>query len=37
VLRVERFGFTYGTGDKVMQVENDYDRFIPVRAALPPP
>ena len=24
-LRVERFGSTYGTGDKVMQVENDYD------------
>ena len=25
-LRVERFGSTYGIGDKVMQVENDYDK-----------
>src|SRR5215471_5359131 len=23
---VERFGFTYRVGDKVMQVENNYDR-----------
>jgi exodeoxyribonuclease V alpha subunit len=26
--RVERFGWTYGPGDKVMQVENDYDREV---------
>ena len=25
---VERFGWTYGPGDKVMQVENDYDRNV---------
>src|SRR5262249_3151860 len=25
-LAVERFGFTWRTGDKVMQVENNYDR-----------
>jgi exodeoxyribonuclease V alpha subunit len=23
---VERFGYTYRPGDKVMQVENDYDK-----------
>jgi exodeoxyribonuclease V alpha subunit len=27
-LRVERFGSAYGIGDKVMQVENDYDREV---------
>jgi exodeoxyribonuclease V alpha subunit len=27
-LRIERFGSTYGIGDKVMQVENDYDKEI---------
>jgi exodeoxyribonuclease V alpha subunit len=27
-LRVERFGWTYGVGDKVMQVTNDYDREV---------
>jgi exodeoxyribonuclease V alpha subunit len=27
-IRVERFGWTYGPGDKVMQVENDYDREV---------
>lgn len=27
-LGVERFGSTYGIGDKVMQVENDYDREV---------
>jgi exodeoxyribonuclease V alpha subunit len=27
-LRVERFGSTYGIGDKVMQVENDYNREV---------
>ena len=27
-IRVERFGWTYGAGDKVMQVENDYDREV---------
>jgi exodeoxyribonuclease V alpha subunit len=26
--RVERFGWIYGPGDKVMQVENDYDREV---------
>ena len=26
--RVERFGSTYGIGDKVMQVENDYDKEV---------
>jgi exodeoxyribonuclease V alpha subunit len=27
-LRVERFGYTYSVGDKVMQVENDYDKDV---------
>jgi exodeoxyribonuclease V alpha subunit len=27
-LRVERFGWTFGVGDKVMQVTNDYDREV---------
>ena len=27
-LRVERFGSTYGTGDKVMQIENDYQKEV---------
>jgi exodeoxyribonuclease V alpha subunit len=27
-VRVERFGWTYGPGDKVMQVVNDYDRDV---------
>ena len=27
-VRVERFGSTYGPGDKVMQVENDYDKEV---------
>ncbi len=27
-LKVERFGWTYAQGDKVMQVENDYDRDV---------
>jgi exodeoxyribonuclease V alpha subunit len=26
--RVERFGWTYAPGDKVMQVENDYDKKV---------
>ena len=26
--RVERFGWTYGQGDKVMQVTNDYERDV---------
>jgi exodeoxyribonuclease V alpha subunit len=26
--RVERFGWTYAEGDKVMQIENDYDRDV---------
>ena len=27
-VRVERFGWTFGPGDKVMQVANDYDREV---------
>jgi exodeoxyribonuclease V alpha subunit len=27
-VRVERFGWVYGPGDKVMQVENDYDKEV---------
>ena len=27
-VRVERFGSTYGPGDKVMQIENDYDKEV---------
>ncbi len=27
-LRVERFGWTYGVGDKVMQVSNNYERDV---------
>jgi exodeoxyribonuclease V alpha subunit len=27
-IRVERFGWTYCPGDKVMQIENDYDREV---------
>ncbi|HYH18848.1 MAG TPA: ATP-dependent RecD-like DNA helicase [Azospirillum sp.] len=27
-VRVERFGWSYGVGDKVMQVENDYDKEV---------
>ena len=27
-IRVERFGWTYGPGEKVMQVENDYDKEV---------
>ncbi|MCW2241786.1 SF1B family DNA helicase RecD2 [Azospirillum canadense] len=27
-LRVERFGWTFGVGDKVMQIENDYDKDV---------
>jgi exodeoxyribonuclease V alpha subunit len=26
--RIERFGFAYGRGDKVMQTENDYDKDV---------
>ncbi|MBP2312136.1 SF1B family DNA helicase RecD2 [Azospirillum soli] len=26
--RVERFGWTFGVGDKVMQIENDYDKEV---------
>src|SRR3546814_2839153 len=28
VLRVERFGWSFGLGDKVLQVENDYDKEV---------
>jgi exodeoxyribonuclease V alpha subunit len=27
-IRIERFGWTFCHGDKVMQVENDYDRDV---------
>ncbi|WP_244192317.1 ATP-dependent RecD-like DNA helicase [Komagataeibacter sucrofermentans] len=27
-VKVERFGWTYGSGDKVMQIANDYDRDV---------
>jgi exodeoxyribonuclease V alpha subunit len=27
-LRIERFGSTYGIGDKVMQIENNYDKEV---------
>ena len=27
-IRVERFGWTYSVGDKVMQAENDYDKDV---------
>jgi exodeoxyribonuclease V alpha subunit len=27
-IRIERFGWTYGPGDKVMQIENDYDKEV---------
>ena len=27
-VKVERFGWTYGPGDKVMQIANDYDRDV---------
>jgi exodeoxyribonuclease V alpha subunit len=27
-VRVERFGWTYSAGDKVMQAENDYDKGV---------
>jgi exodeoxyribonuclease V alpha subunit len=27
-VRVERFGFAFGTGDKVMQIVNDYDKEV---------
>jgi len=27
-VRVERFGWTYAPGDKVMQIENDYDKEV---------
>ncbi|NHO33532.1 SF1B family DNA helicase RecD2 [Acetobacter fallax] len=27
-MKVERFGWTYGPGDKVMQIANDYDRDV---------
>ena len=26
--RIERFGWTFAAGDKVMQVENDYEREV---------
>jgi exodeoxyribonuclease V alpha subunit len=27
-IRIERFGWTFCPGDKVMQIENDYDREV---------
>jgi exodeoxyribonuclease V alpha subunit len=26
--KIERFGWTFAPGDKVMQIENDYDREV---------
>ena len=26
--KVERFGWTFAAGDKVMQIENDYDKEV---------
>jgi exodeoxyribonuclease V alpha subunit len=26
--KIERFGWTFGAGDKVMQIENDYDKEV---------
>ena len=40
---IQRFGWTFGTGDKVMQVENDYDKEVYngdlgfIRASMPKP
>ena len=39
--KVERFGWTFAPGDKIMQIENDYDGDIctsltsPIRPAVP--
>ena len=27
-IRIERFGWTFCPGDKVMQIENDYDKEV---------
>jgi exodeoxyribonuclease V alpha subunit len=27
-IRIERFGWTFCPGDKVMQIENDYDKDV---------
>jgi exodeoxyribonuclease V alpha subunit len=27
-IRIERFGWTFCPGDKIMQVENDYDKDV---------
>ena len=27
-IKVERFGWTFAPGDKVMQIENDYDKEV---------
>jgi hypothetical protein len=35
-LRIERFGWTFCRGDKVMQVENDYDKEVYSRKAMAP-
>jgi hypothetical protein len=34
---VERFGWTFSPGDKVMQIENDYDREVVKSLAIPTP
>ena len=31
--KVERFGWTFAPGDKVMQIENDYDKEVPPSSA----
>lgn len=28
IFKVERFGWTFAPGDKVMQIENDYDKEV---------
>jgi ATP-dependent exoDNAse (exonuclease V) alpha subunit len=32
--KVERFGWTFAPGDKVMQVKNDYDKEVTATSAL---
>jgi exodeoxyribonuclease V alpha subunit len=33
--KVERFGWTFAAGDKVMQIENDYDREVTTATSAP--
>jgi exodeoxyribonuclease V alpha subunit len=32
--KVERFGWTFAPGDKVMQIENDYDKSTTATSAI---